>query len=583
MPRFSDEWLRELLSKNPIQDVVGSYLPLKKKGATLWAKCPWHADSNPSFSVTPAKEMFYCFSCKKGGSVIQFVMEMEKLSYVEAVELLAARVGMEVPEATNDEDYRKRKEYEKRLYALTRQAARHFHENLKTPEGKTGYEYLKKRGITSQIAPFGLGYAMDSYDDMIKYLSAKGFKLKEIMDAGLCKKGDHGYYDTFRGRVMFPIINVTGEVIGFGGRIMDKGEPKYLNSPETMIFNKRRNLYALNSVKKKKDLKSILLVEGYMDVIGLANAGIDSAVASLGTSLTKEQARLLKRYTERVYLSYDGDEPGMNAAHKGVDILSQEGLEVYVIMLPGGQDPDEYVKQYGTKAFYEQAKKAVSGTAFKLLRIKKDYDLKDPDQAVKYCTKAAELIKGLDNEIEKDRFVRLLSKETGISAESISAQMGMTKREMYNIPEKEQKLSDAKTDAETEFIALMLEEPELCTVFEDVTESDFSNENFRRVFFETAEKIKKGNKVTGGEIISEFSLLQELGAITSAGGIKTGASREETAKALAVRMRVASLTRQKDRLIKSMESMETLERLKTLKTIDEITKNIRSYMGKKDF
>ena len=583
MPRFSEEWLRELLSKNDIADVIGSYLPLQKKGATLWAKCPWHADSNPSFSVTPAKEMFYCYSCKKGGSVIQFIMEMERLSYVEAVEFLAARAGMEVPAAKEDGDYKKRREYEKKLYEVTRAAARHFHDNLKTPEGSAGLEYLKKRGVSSQIAPFGLGYSMDSFSDMTDFLTSRGFGMKEIVDAGLAKKGDHGYYDTFRGRVMFPIISVTGEVIGFGGRIMEKGEPKYLNSPETMIFNKRRNLYALNSVKKKRGLKSILLVEGYMDVIGLAAAGITSAVASLGTSLTKEQARLLKRFTERVYLSYDGDEPGMNAALKGVDILSAEGLEVYVVMLPGGQDPDEYVKANGKDAFYAQSKKAVAGTAFKLMRLKAGYDITDPDQAVKYCTKAVELIKGLNNEIEKERYIRLLAKETGLSSESIFAQLGTALKERYNIPAKEQNLIKTRADAEAMLTALILEAPELTAKLEDIDESDFANENYKKIFFFADSQIKKGIPVTGGEIVSEFAGLKELETLSASDNISDPSGREEAARGLAVRMKISSLSRKKDMLLKEMGAMDTAERLKTLKTIDEITKKMRSYMGKKDF
>lgn len=586
MPGFSEEWLRELLMKNEIVDVVGSYLPLVKKGASYWATCPWHPDSNPSFCVTPAKEMFYCFSCKRGGSVVNFIMEQEKLNYREAVEFLAQRVGMEVPQGQDRGDYKKRKEQEQRLFALMKEAARFYHDCLKRPEGQQALAYLKDRGAASQIVPFGLGYAPDSFDATTKYLTGKGYALKDILDAGLAKKGERGVYDTFRGRVMFPIINVVGNVIGFGGRVLGKGEPKYLNSPETVIFNKRRNLYALNAVKKRRDLKSILLVEGYMDVIGLASFGVCAAVASLGTSLTKEQARLLKRYTDKVYLSYDGDVPGLNAALKATDILTAEGLQVFVMVLPEGKDPDEYVRQEGAKAFYAQAKKAMPAVMFKLSRIRESYNLRDPDETVQYCTKAVEILKSLENELEKERYVKFLARETGISETSITAQMGMRPKERYIIPKNETKWSKEKTSSEDQLLSMLIENPELSDRLAELEAEDFVDPAGRQIFLFIQAQRKKGISVSSAEIISKFAGQADIGKglmenLARAGGEETIGHSEEFAHGLAVQMRIKRLNRQKADMLRELDGLDAHERANKLRTIQHIGSEIAKLTGKK--
>ncbi len=587
MARFSEEWLSELLSKNNIVDVVAGYLPLQKKGGSYWSKCPWHPDSNPSFCVTPARDMFYCFSCKRGGSVVNFIMEQERLSYMEAIALLAARVGMEVPEPKDDGEYRKKKEAAKKLVEINREAARYFHEKLKTPEGKKALDYLIKRGVQSQIVPFGLGYSSESYDDLTKHLTGKGFELKDIIDAGLAKKNERGYYDTFRGRVMYPIINISGEVIAFGGRIMDKGEPKYLNSPDTFIFNKRKNLYALNTVRKKRGLKSILLVEGYMDVIGLAANGVDTAVASLGTSFTKEQARLLKRFTDKVYLSYDGDEPGINAALKAVDILAAEGLKVYVITLPDGRDPDEYIRARGRDAFYEEAKHAKPRMLFKLSRIKKDFDVTDPDDAVAYCTRAVEELKTLDNELERERYVRLLASETGMSENSINARLSGERApaERYNIPEKEKNSKTKQEDREASLIANIMSSPELTDRLADVEREDFEDRGYAEMFFYAASQIKKGFSVSGAELLSRFEESGELKKdsverLMTATEVGQGPQKEEYVRGLVLKMKKARLTREKERLISETASADADRKKVILEEIERITRKIRALSGK---
>jgi len=465
---------------------------------------------------------------------------------------------------------------------MMREAALYYHENLKKPEGKAGLEYLQRRGAQSQIVPFGLGYAVESFDGVIKHLKSKGYTEKDILDGGLAKKKEKHIYDTFRGRVMFPIMNVTGDVIGFGGRIMDKGEPKYLNSQETVIFNKRKNLYALSSVKKQRNLKSILLVEGYMDVIGLASFGIKSAVASLGTSFTKEQARLLKRYTEKVYLSYDGDPPGINAALKAVDILQAEGLQALVILLPGGQDPDEFVRANGAAAFYEQAKKAMPATMFKLSRIKAEYDISQPDDAVQYSTKAVELIGKLSNTIERERYIKLVAEETGFSESGLYAQLGMESKEMYNVPNNEIKLTKIKQDAESKFISFLLANPDYADRF-DLKKDDFSAELYGEIYLYIKMQIKKGFLITGAEIISVFAekygKTSELEKILASGEEEFLGRKEDYAAGLVLGMKKNRLLQQKQDLMNRMNELNAAERIEAIRKVDEISKELRALTG----
>ena len=419
MARFSEEWLARLLDKNDIADVIGEYVHLERKGTRLWAACPWHAEKNPSFCVTPEKQMFYCFSCKKGGGVINFIMEQEKLSYFEAVQFLADRVGMEMPEVQENEAYQKKKAYTKRLQEMMKQLALHYHENLWKPEGKVAREYLQKRQISNVIRTYGIGFARDAYDDAYRFLRDKGYSLREMMDAGVVRSRDGRNYDFFRNRVMFPIQNAFGDVIAFGGRVMDQGEPKYLNSGETYLFNKRYHLYSLNQVRKKRDLQNIVLTEGYMDVVGMRAVGVDNVVASLGTALTREQTRLLKKYTNRVYLCYDGDAAGQNASLRAIDLLQAEGLRTSVMCMPDGMDPDDFARTRGKDAFLELQKQSLSGVEFKLRMLRANYDMQQGDQVVEYATRAVELIGGLQNELEKERYIRQLAQETKLSEASL--------------------------------------------------------------------------------------------------------------------------------------------------------------------
>lgn len=354
MARFGDDWLEQLLAKNDIVTVVSSYVRLKAKGRNLWGLCPFHHEKTPSFSVAPEKQMFYCFGCHMGGGVVQFIMQVEHLSYVEAVKFLAQRAGMELPDQVDDVSLQREREKKDRLYEACKDAARFYFDCLRSDEGRQAREYFARRGLNgAMVSRFGLGYAPEGWDRLKNHLQKKGHREEDLVDAGLLIRNGQRVYDAYRNRVVFPIIATTGKVLGFGARAMDGSTPKYINTGDTPIYNKRANLYALNIVKAKKQLTDIVMVEGYMDVISLHMAGVDNAVASLGTALTQQQARLLKRYAPTVYICYDGDAAGQNATMRGLDILEAEGLQVRVIVLPEGQDPDDFIRQNGERRVFD--------------------------------------------------------------------------------------------------------------------------------------------------------------------------------------------------------------------------------------
>ena len=575
MARFNDEWLSQLLDKNDIVDVIGEYVHLEKKGTRLWAACPWHAEKNPSFCVTPEKQMFYCFSCKKGGGVVNFIMEQEKMSYMEAIEFLAERVGMEMPEVQDNEAYQKKREYTKRLQGMMKELALHYHDNLKGPGGKAAVEYLHKRKIANVIRTYGIGYAKDAYDDAYRFLSAKGYSLREMMDAGVVRSRDGKNYDFFRNRVMFPIQNAFGDVIGFGGRVMDQGEPKYLNSGETYLFNKRYHLYSLNQVRKKHNLKSIILTEGYMDVVGLRAVGIDNAVASLGTALTKEQIRLIKKYTNRVYLCYDGDNAGINASLRAIDMLQADGIKTSVMVMPDGLDPDDVAKKYGKDMFVKLAKESLSGTEFKLRALKRDFDLDEADQVVEYATRAVEIISKLENELEKERYVRHLAMDTGLSENSLYKQMGKERTEKKSDLPAEEKVPFAKESTDEEkLIALIMERPDLLQNNSERYADIFREELHKKIIFHIFEEIKKGILPTCAELLSVFSVESGQLAEKLHQDIPEGTAADDYAETLIKRIEIGRLKEKRDNLIASMQNMDAAQRAAAMKEVSMLNASL---------
>ena len=421
---FPEHWLSELLAKSDIVSVVSSYVELKPKGRRLWGLCPVHGEKTASFSVSPDKQLYYCFGCHIGGSVIQFIMDVEHLTFPEAVEHLAARAGMAMPEEVNDAAMQRERAKRERLAEACKLAARFFMETLLGDLGAAGRAYLKKRGITSEsVKRFGIGYAPSEWEALKRYLAAKGYEPDELAQAGLLVKNDQTgrTYDAYRGRVIFPIIAVNGRVVGFGARVLNnEDKPKYINTGDTPLYNKRNNLYGLNLQKNAKQ-SDLVMVEGYTDVIGLFEAGVTNAVASLGTALTQQQAKLLKRYVGSVYIAYDGDAAGQSATLRGLDILHAEGLDVRVIVFPNEQDPDEFVRKNGKDAFDRLKDEALTLNAFKLEVIARKYSMETENEREQYAMEACRFIATL-TPVERERFYQQVSRQTGYSLETLRAQ-----------------------------------------------------------------------------------------------------------------------------------------------------------------
>ena len=414
---FPESFLQELIERNDIVDVVGSYVRLtKKSGGNQFGLCPFHSEKTPSFSVSPSKQIYHCFGCGKGGGVINFVMEEENLTFPEAVAFLAKRVGMQLPETENDAESKKRR----RMLDINRDAARFFYSCLSKPIGKPAVDYMAKRQLSPATATrFGLGYAPDSWDSLLKHLKGLGYSELEMFDAGLVKAGRNGsHYDAYRNRLMFPVIDVRGDVIGFSGRILGDGEPKYLNSPETLVFNKSRNLFGLNLAKKSKS-GYIILAEGNIDVVMMHQAGFDSAVASLGTSLTPEQARLISRYTNEVIIAYDADGAGQKASKRAIGILEKLDLKVKVLTMNGAKDPDEYIKKNGAAAFGNLLNKSENHIDYRLQSIIDKYDLSIPEQKVGFLREATDMLARLPGSMERQVYAMRVAEQTGIKTEAV--------------------------------------------------------------------------------------------------------------------------------------------------------------------
>lgn len=411
------EFIDELVARSDIVDVVSDYVRLTQKGGSYWGLCPFHGEKTASFHVVPDRQLYHCFGCGKGGGVISFVMEMENLPYLDALRLLAKRANLEFPEGDVDETARRRRG---RLLALNKEAARYFHSQLWSPIGEEGLNYLRRRGLSKgTLTRFGLGYAPESWDSLINTMTQKGFSKSDLLEAGLAvsnKKG--GIYDRFRDRVMFPIIDLRGDVIGFGGRVLGDGTPKYLNSPDTPVFNKSRNLFALNLAKSTK-LGRIVLTEGYMDTISLYQAGFDCAVASLGTSLTADHAKLLSRFTKEVVICYDSDQAGVQAADRAIPLLEKTGLKVRVLRVTGAKDPDEYIKTYGPEAFGRLLDRSENYMEYNLDQLESKYDLNDPVQKAEYARAAAEMLARLDSPVEQEVFAAQVSQRTGVGKDAV--------------------------------------------------------------------------------------------------------------------------------------------------------------------
>lgn len=428
------EWYDELLAKTDIIKLISNYVPLKKKGNTHWGCCPFHLEKTPSFSVTESKQLYHCFGCKESGNAITFVKKIESIESFEAAKILAQSAGMEVPVFSSNQDKNSDEEFaakRSRLYSLMREAAKHYHENLVSGKSRNASEYLQKREIDSSlITKFGLGYSLGG-NAVIEHLKKSGYSEQEMKDAGLIEISANGAYDVFYDRLIIPIINNFKEVVAFGGRTLQPNPEfaKYRNSSQTPIFDKSKNIYGINLLKAKKlqdrNIEYIIMCEGYMDVITLHKAGFDTAVASMGTALTFAQSKLLKNYCNKVYISYDGDSAGQKATLRGLDILAEAGLNVKVVSLPEGLDPDDVIKKYGKQTYEKLLIQAQTLPAFKINALKKEYDLNLADEKSKFAVEAVKVIKALSNPVEMEEYLRIIQKLTNYSMSALLAQAGI--------------------------------------------------------------------------------------------------------------------------------------------------------------
>ncbi len=505
---FPPAFLDELAARNPIEEVVGQYVNLKRSGSSYVGLCPFHGEKTPSFHVTPEKGLFYCFGCHKGGSVINFEMEIEGLSYVDAVRTLAQRVGMAVPD---DEEYQNRYRKQERLWAISKEAARFFVSQLYAPAGVEGLQYAQKRGMAKgTLTRFGIGFAPNNWDSLCKAVKAKGYTDEELLDAGLALKKNDSIYDRFRNRLMFPIIDVRGNVIGFGGRVMDDTKPKYLNSPESEIFNKRKNLFALNVAKKSK-LGYLILVEGYMDAIALHQYGFDCAVASLGTSLTEEHATLLSRYTEQVVLIYDGDEAGQNATKRAIPMLEKAGLQVKVLQMRDAKDPDEFLKKFGADRFRLLLEESSNRVEYQLRAIQKKYDLSVDEERVKFISEAADFLGTLYSAVQREVYGNRVAEAGKISPDAMKFEVDKARRRREALAKKKQEHIDLapaisaqpksrtlrydnikSAMAEEMVLAQCLKDPAMMDETENLKPEEFSSPLLGRVFDQLRQQSRQG-------------------------------------------------------------------------------------------
>jgi len=421
--RYSEELIEEIRISNDIVDVVSEYVRLEKRGKNYFGLCPFHREKTPSFSVEPGKQIFYCFGCGKGGNVFQFITLAEKIDFTEAVRLLADRAKIALPESDDPKEAEKAK-LKQQVLSINLSAARYYNDALYSKEGEIALRYLKKRDISEHTArKFGLGYSPAGWDSLYRHLVKNGFTEDQMLKSGLIMQGKKGnLYDRFRGRLMFPIFDIRGSVIGFGGRVLDDSLPKYINSPETVVYSKGRHLYGLNYAKNSGS-KSIIVVEGYMDAISLYQNGINNVVASLGTALTESQGRILKKYAEEIVISYDADAAGQAAVMRGLNLLSDIGCNVKVLVIPEGKDPDEYIRKNGADAFKKLVDGALSLVEYKIKMLRKEQDLSTTNGKIAFLNKAAAVLAKVSNSMEREMYIKKLASEYEISEEAILSEV----------------------------------------------------------------------------------------------------------------------------------------------------------------
>ena len=517
MPRYSDETIEEVRQANDIVDVISQYVHLKRSGRNFFGLCPFHNEKSPSFSVSPDKQIFHCFGCGVGGNVFTFLTKIEGINFVEAVQTLAERANIQLPTFENNVD-KEKEELKAKVYKVNEFTAEYYHENLYKPTAKIAQEYVKQRKLTNDtLKSFRIGFS-GKFNELYQALKKEGFEDPEILESGLVNKNENGtYIDRYRNRLMFPICDGRGRVIAFGGRVLDDSKPKYINSPENIVFSKGRNLFGLNVAKKSEEIKKkLLIVEGYMDVISLHQRGIKNVVAPLGTALTQQQGWLLRRTSEQIILSFDSDEAGLNAKIRAIDILQNMGCDIRVLMLEGAKDPDEFIVKYGNARFKNAIDKAISIVEFKVRLLKRNLDLNNTSDKIKFLNEIAKLISKIDNNIEKEVYIEKIAKEYEISKEAIYAEVNKlsydknqsekilekSKPVVRHIKENKEQVPETIKRRENTVLAILLNGD--LNIFQIIKQNikleDFKDETNKEIVKKLYEEFEKGNSNINGII-----------------------------------------------------------------------------------
>ena len=572
---YPEDIVEEVRTKNDIVDIVSGYVKLQKKGSNYFGLCPFHNEKSPSFSVSPSKQMYYCFGCGAGGNAITFLMEYENYSFPEALQVLADRAGVELPKEEMTKEARAQADLRATLLEINKLAANYFYYQLKQPQGKLGYDYLTGRKLSdATILHFGLGFANKTSDDLYRYLKFKGYKDEILKETGLVSIEERGTHDKFWNRVMFPIMDVNNRVIGFGGRVMGDGAPKYLNSPETRLFDKSRNLYGLNYARSSRK-KYMLICEGYMDVIAMHQAGFTNAVASLGTAFTSQHAMLIKRYTDQVILTYDSDGAGVKAALRAIPILKEVGISCKVLNMKPYKDPDEFIKNMGAEAFQERIDQAQNSFLFEIEVLKRDYNLEDPEQKTNFYNAVARKLLEFPEALERDNYTQAVAREqfipyqelkqlvSRLSSRIVPGAEQTQPREQFSPRERKKEKEDGARQSQRLLLTWLIADPKLFDKIEGIiTPDDFREDLYHQVAQMVFDGHARGDVNPAGilnHFINDEEQYKEVAALFNA-RLKESLNNEEQKKAFSetvIKVRKHSL----DEASRNASDIETLQKI----------------------
>ena len=575
---YSDEIIEEVRSKNDIVDVISGYVKLKKQGSSYFGLCPFHSEKSPSFSVSRDKQMYYCFGCGAGGNVFTFIMEYENYSFVEALKFLAQRAGVELPQEEYSKEAKERADTRSALLEMNKLAAKYYYAQLKTEGGRQAREYLQNRQLSQEtITAFGLGYSSKYSDDLFRYLKMKGYSEEMIIKAGLVNVDEkHGVYDKFWNRVMFPIMDVNNRVIGFGGRVMGDGKPKYLNSPETLIFDKSRNLYGLHRARTSRK-PYFIVCEGYMDVISLHQAGFTNAVASLGTAFTVQHGLLLKRYTKEVVLTFDSDGAGIKAALRAIPILKEAGLSARVLTMKPYKDPDEFIKNMGAEAYQKRIDEAIPSFMFEIQVLRDGYDFSDPSKKTEFFEEAANKLRTFEDVLERNNYIEAVSRTYGIDYQILKQKVEehaykapqAMQQERKQVQKKREKDEGLKA-AQRLLLTWLSDHPgQLNQLADIIMPEDFSDSLYQEVARLLYKQIEQG-KGNPAELLTNFiedeSQYQEVAKIFNGELVQETSGSEKTRgiRECVIRLKRHSLQKEADTTDDIKRLQEVMEALKGL-------------------